>query len=67
MVLSLVILLTSDNGPFAIIFCALVLISYAYILLSQQDLRLKNTPEFSEVLQASANGLSTRCLEYGNG
>jgi methyl-accepting chemotaxis protein len=54
--LSLVLLLATENNPFAIISCAVILICYAFILLSQQDRRFKNFSQFSEVLQASANG-----------
>jgi methyl-accepting chemotaxis protein len=62
--LSLVLLLATDNNPFAILFSGLVLIAYAYILLSQQDQRVKNFSEFSEVLQASANGLLSKRLSH---
>ena len=54
--LSLVALLISDNNPFVIMSCAFILIAYAYILLTQQNLRFKNFGKFSDVLQASAQG-----------
>lgn len=54
--LSLVALLASNNNPFVIMGCAFTLIFYAYILISQQNLRFKNFGEFSEILQASAQG-----------
>ncbi|MBL4880273.1 MAG: CZB domain-containing protein [Oleispira sp.] len=54
--LSLVALLATNNNPFVIMGSAFTLIAYAYILLSQQNLRFKNFGEFSDVLQASAQG-----------
>ncbi len=54
--LSLVALLASDNNPFVIMACAFTLIAYAYILLTQQNLRFKNFGNFSDILQASAQG-----------
>ncbi|MEH6450797.1 MAG: methyl-accepting chemotaxis protein [Oleispira sp.] len=62
--LSLVLLLATDNNPFVIIACGFILISYAYILLRQQDQRYKNFSEFSDVLQASANGKLNKRLSH---
>jgi len=65
--LSLVALLASDNNPFVIMGCAIILIAYAYILLTQQNLRFKNFGNFSDVLQASAQGqLSHRLSNSSN-
>lgn len=54
--LSLVALLASNNNPFVIMGCGILLIAYAYILLTQQQLRFKNFGKFSDVLQASSQG-----------
>jgi methyl-accepting chemotaxis protein len=62
--LSLVLLLATDNNPFVIIACGFILISYAYILLRQQDQRFKNFSEFSDVLQASADGKLNKRLSH---
>lgn len=54
--ISLVALLASDNNLFIIIACAFVLIFYTFILLTQQQLRLKKFSSFSQIVQASAKG-----------
>ncbi len=54
--ISLVSLLASDNNPFVIMACGIVLIGYAYVLLNQQQIRLNNFKQFSDVLRASAKG-----------
>ncbi len=64
--LSLVALLASNNNPFVIMACAFVLIGYAYLLLNQQQLRLKNIQDFSKVLQASAQGKLDQRLSHKN-
>jgi len=65
--ISLVALLASENNPFVIMAIAFVLIGYAYVLLNQQQIRLNNFQEFSDILQASAKGqLSLRINHESN-
>jgi methyl-accepting chemotaxis protein len=53
---SLIALFVSDNNPFVITVCAFILIIYAYTILKQQNIRLKNFDKLSDVLQSSSQG-----------
>lgn len=64
--LTLITLVVSNNNTYVAIGCALVVIVYATILLSQQSLRLKNFDAFSKVLQSAANGKLDLRLSHEN-
>ena len=54
--LSLVGLIASDNNPYIIMLCAFVLCGYSYLLLGQQQKRVKDFQVFSDVLKQASKG-----------